>query len=202
MIEQEQRDRMRWEVYSEFWPDRLSGPWKVTVGFRLLSDRWEPVGIEVGEKDHLTAGMVGEPSHILTAALLRGVPLGYLVERGRRFLIGSARIVAECYDKDGDVENAEWAREWGRKYRTKREGRPRKYGDEHYREVAAIYSAAWRNGVPPTQAVQMAFADGTRGPSHATAARWVGEARKRGFLTATRHGKAGGDLPPVGEEDK
>jgi hypothetical protein len=56
-------------------------------------------------------------------------------------------------------------------------GRPRPVSssDEHLRKVAAVYMKASEK---PTRAVQDAF-----GPvSHSTAARWVGQARRRGFL--------------------
>jgi hypothetical protein len=57
--------------------------------------------------------------------------------------------------------------------------------DEHLREVARIYLGATGK---PTRAVEEEF-----GPiSHSTAARWVGEARRRGFLppaTNSRKGK-------------
>ncbi|MFF9688950.1 hypothetical protein [Streptomyces sp. NPDC014623] len=55
--------------------------------------------------------------------------------------------------------------------------RRRRITPEHLQEVAKIYEAAQRNGTPPTRAVQAHFA-----VSHSTAAKWVGAARKAGFL--------------------
>ena len=69
-------------------------------------------------------------------------------------------------------------------------GRPRMYDDRHYRNVAAIYASAWRGGVAPTQFVEKIY-----DVSHSTAARWVHECRKRGFLSTTDERRAGGVLP-------
>jgi hypothetical protein len=49
--------------------------------------------------------------------------------------------------------------------------------DENLREVATLYRAALENNDPPTLAVAAA-----KNVSRSTAARWVSEARKRGFL--------------------
>jgi hypothetical protein len=54
--------------------------------------------------------------------------------------------------------------------------------DEHLREVAKVYEQASEK---PTLAVEQAF-----GPiAHSTAARWVVEARRRGFLPPTTRGR-------------
>lgn len=55
--------------------------------------------------------------------------------------------------------------------------RRRKITPEHLQEVAKIYTAAQASDDPPTQAVRVRFA-----VSHSTAAKWVGAARRAGFL--------------------
>lgn len=68
-------------------------------------------------------------------------------------------------------------------------GRPRnRITDAHLAEVVKVYQAADEGGRPPTRAVANAF-----NTSHSTAARWVGQARKKGMLPpAVRDdGKAG-----------
>lgn len=140
------------------------------------------------------------PSPILTASKVRAIPIGEFITRGRRILAGSAEIVAKDYEKKGDLELAEWVREYGKRFKGASGGRPRMYGDDHYRRVAEIYSKAWRRGEPPTQAVE-------RHPdfaplSHSTAARWVRECRRRGFLAQTKKRIAGGVLPQDEKDEK
>ena len=61
----------------------------------------------------------------------------------------------------------------------------RKITNEHLREVAVVYQAAVRDGDPaPVRAVEREF-----GVARATAAGWVKQARRAGFLAATTQGK-------------
>jgi|SRR5665647_1061483 len=60
--------------------------------------------------------------------------------------------------------------------------------DDLLREVADVYRKAWAAGDPPTQAVASHFYK-----SHSTAARWVGLARKAGYL-GPADGSRGGEL--------
>lgn len=55
--------------------------------------------------------------------------------------------------------------------------------DKRLRAVAEAYCAADRDGLPPTRTVADRFA-----VPHSTAAKWVGHARKRGFLGETTGG--------------
>jgi transposase len=59
--------------------------------------------------------------------------------------------------------------------------------DAFSEEVAGVYRAAWESGENPTQAVAKHFEK-----PYSTAARWVGEARKRGFL-GPADGSRGGE---------
>jgi hypothetical protein len=189
----------RWqEVSSAFWPDELEGPWLVRLGWREVGGRKECVGMVLAQKEP-AYGDPYPPAPILTATKVRAVPVGDFIDRGRRMLAGSAETVAGLDEAEGQPEDAKRVREYGRRFEGKAGGRPRLYGEEHYRHVARVYSDAWRGGEPPTQAVE-------RHPdfepiSHSTAARWVRECRKRGFLGETEKRVAGGVLPPEQEEE-
>jgi hypothetical protein len=79
----------------------------------------------------------------------------------------------------------------------KRRGAPAKWGPEHYRNVADIYSYAWDNNLKPTRAVAQHW-----GVSQSSAANWVAKARELGFLDQTSRGKPGGIRTyPEGEEE-
>lgn len=62
--------------------------------------------------------------------------------------------------------------------------RRRKITPEHLQEVAKIYTAAQASDDPPTQTVKVHFA-----VSHSTAAKWVGAARKAGYLPPHESGE-------------
>jgi hypothetical protein len=66
----------------------------------------------------------------------------------------------------------------------------RGYPDDHYAQVADAYRRAFRRGESghrkPVEIIAAEF-----GVPRTTAARWVGEARRRGFLPPAQPGKAG-----------
>ena len=138
------------------------------------------------------------PAPILTAKKVRTIRIGDFIKRGRQWKAGSAAIVAGLYQEEGQTDAAERVQEYGGRFEAKAGGRPRLYGDDHYRKVARIYSEAWRRGEAPTQAVER-HPDFVPLP-YSTAARWVRECRKRGFLGETEKRVAGGVLPPEQEE--
>lgn len=73
---------------------------------------------------------------------------------------------------------------------------PVRITDDLLQDVADLYSAAYRDGRPPTKAVQEHF-----GGTHQRAARWVYLARKAGKLPPTTgQGKARGTRPRRNEE--
>lgn len=63
----------------------------------------------------------------------------------------------------------------------------RRMSDGFSEEIAGVYRAAWNAGENPTQAVARHY-----GKPYSTAARWVGEARKRGHL-GPADGSRGGE---------
>ena len=113
----------------------------------------------------------------ISARRLREVPVAECI----RIAITHAAIPITRH-ADGRVEFRMWdTGPLPERFELARDIRPRtaNTSDEHLREVAETYMAASEK---PTQAVEEAF-----GPiSHSTAARWVGEARRRGFLLPAR----------------
>ncbi len=67
-----------------------------------------------------------------------------------------------------------------------RTGRPERYPDSFYAQVADDYRAALARGLPPRKVLAEAH-----GVSRAAVARWVTIARARGYLAPTTPGKAG-----------
>lgn len=166
------------------WSDPATGSWSITLTWRRVSERYECVGFALNQPAPGTA--------YVTAALVRSVPVGRLIEETRRIAGSVAENLAAGYT-DADMTRGFEGIAAG--FKTPAGGRPRMYDDEHYRNVAAFYAAAWRGSAAPTK-----FVETTYGVSHSTAARWVHESRKRGFLGATDERRAGGVLPPDTEE--
>ncbi len=71
---------------------------------------------------------------------------------------------------------------------TMRTGRRNRITDEHLQAVVEVYRTADADGLPPTRTVSDRFE-----VPHSTAAKWVGHARKRGFLGAAVIGRTGGE---------
>jgi hypothetical protein len=82
------------------------------------------------------------------------------------------------------AERAEFYEQFAIGARQPRQGSP--LTDDNLRQVAELYRVAVEHGAPPTQTVadQMHVA-------RSTAARWVGAARKRGFLGPAVRGRGG-----------
>ena len=178
---------------SEFgWPDPIRGPWLVRVDWREIGGRMECVAFSIEEWDE------SEP-HIITAQMMRELPIGALIQHARQSEAGASAVVSDLYFAEGDRETAAQMRLAGRQFSTPKghgkTGRPHMYGKDHYQAVAAVYTAAWRDGESPTQAVRDAFT-----VSASTAARWVRECRSLGILGQTTQGKSGGILPDTKEE--
>lgn len=187
------RQPREWQEPSpEYWPDPLAGPWLVTIGWREIRGRWEPIGIKVEATE--PTGPIPLESHILTAKLVREIPVGDLVKSGRRKSQQVAEIVARSYEEQADPKTAQEVRDYGRRFEA-RAGRPPMLSDAHYRQVADVWINAWSSGESPTKTVQDHYH-----VSYPTAARWATESRRRGFLQAYAECKAGGVLPPEQKE--
>jgi hypothetical protein len=193
------RDPREWQETSfEYWPDPLSGPWLVTVGWREIRGRWEPIGIKVEATE--PRGPVDLESHILTAKLVQDIPVGALVKSGRHKLRAVAEMVAGYYEEEGNPKAAHEVRDYGRKFEA-RAGRPPVLSDDFYREVAEIWMEAWHLGNPTTKAVQEHYSR-SKWVSYPTASRWCTEARNRGFLPAYDQLRTGIVNPDKPKEDE
>ena len=176
-----------------------SGPWRIGIKWRESGGRFECVGFSIEESDDVDPS---EPPNIVTAQMLRAIPIGSLIKQARRREANESETIAEFLWDSGDWADteaeeerlhaaAEAARDEGRRFKVEATstsgGRRPMYDREHYHKVANIYYAAWRKGDPPTQAVAKHFT-----VSYSTAARWVRECRRRTVLSTTERGVAGG----------
>lgn len=190
-------------------PDPARGPWAVTPTLARFDDgRIECVGLTIewmpmapsretghwaDDPDTPTPWPPGEgpEPEPLTAVMLRQIPLGRIVNQARKELPAMIAIT--------DSMNRVVAEDLGEPPQRVRVGtvdivnrRRRRRDDEHFRLVAEIYRRARASGVKeerkaPTRAVADEFV-----VAKSTAAGWVHEARKRGFLPPTRRGRARG----------
>lgn len=147
------------------WTDVHERPWTTTLEWRLMpSGRYECVSFAISSD---------EGTDVITASLMRRVPLGWLVQKMRP---GPPQVA-------DDVSVTELGSASERQHRL---------GLSHYSQVARVYSRAWYAGDPPTKAVAETFE-----VPYSTAARWVrkcrfGEVR---LLGATDPGVPGGVGP-------
>lgn len=172
-------------------PSRVpAGTYVVTLDFAEVGGRLECVRFEIGAD-------VDEPNAPdpapLTASVLRGVPLGELIDqtlfehtkRLRRWAREAGPTGREARHLRDRVAAAEGS--LGRA-----PGRPPEYSDDHFKLVADAYTRAWKINRPPRQAVATQWQ-----VSPSTAAKWVARARKMGFLPPTKRGRPRGGQPPV-----
>jgi len=178
------------------WNDPSGRTWIVRLSWRVIAGRMECVGFSIEELYDPAGGALPQ---LITAKFIRNLPVGLFIQEQRKFHMRLAKMAVRMAEAKGAEAEAEMWRGQARQFDAQRpQGRPRMYGDDHYRRVAEVYMAAWLRGDNPTQAVERQFYT-----SHSTAARWVRECRKpqRGLLGPTRRGKAGGVLPPEEKED-
>jgi hypothetical protein len=108
----------------------------------------------------------------ITPTMVRSVKWGDMLDQ----VIDRATVKAEVHD-GGFTLLPLGPQPEGASVRRRKSGGRRRLDDDHYRQVAAVYRRAMNDG-DPVIAVQVDLG----AKSRATAARWVGEARKRGFL--------------------
>jgi len=162
-----------------------------------IGGRFECVRFSIEVDDKLGADIPPE-QRLVTAQLVRSIPVGSLIEETRQRTGRDAASIAEAYHSAGDIESAQQERELAEQFRARRaEGHRPRLGNDHYRAVAEVYASAWRSGSAPTQSIERYF-----DVPHSTAARWVQEARRRGFLGQTQERKPGGIEPPKPKEDE
>lgn len=198
---------------SVLWPDPDQGPWLVKVWWRAQHGVPTPVGLSLTSwtDDERASGphnLLPSPTDDVAlprvdGQLVRRLPVGELVETTRtalqgvltETLAGAVQHLVELQPAHRAVAEAR-LQNWTEQTQDLREAldsgrRGRDLGDDHYREVAAVYAQALQDGRPPTKAVQEHFT-----VEKSTAAKKVARARERGFLPKTTRGRVG----PVTEE--
>lgn len=168
------------------WP-KANGPYDVTLELEWIDGRWECTGVEVraaelnedlGTPRPRSAPPLIPPA-VVRSSVLRSLPLAKLL--GKHFV--GVKLGATTQDIDGTIYTFEQDYTAGPSAR--RPGRPRKYGPEHFAEVARVYREAYANRKTPTRAVARHFKT-----SQTAAAKWVSKCRELGLLPKTRRGKA------------
>lgn len=167
----------------------LSGDWAVPSRFTvstLVEGFQLDLLILIGDRGPQVASLRLEHPMLakgapITQGVLRKITIDRLVKRA----VLEARRPAEPFDRDPGLFGiaGEAAFAWGG--RQIRVGRGSRTEDDHLRRVAAIYTAAVRDGRAPVKAVEK---DLPCSRSHA--GRLVGQARKAGLLRATSPGRA------------
>jgi len=166
------------------WPNDAVGPWLVTVWSDLHDGMPRCVGIEVKSFKDITGDGDLDPAYEpreLTAAGLRAVPLGLMVRRAHS-------QAADAYARAAEAVPDRAAELLAVSARFDAAGPPRRYGAEHWREVAAVYSEAANRGAP-TEAVRRHFH-----LSKSAAAKQVARCREMGLLPPTSRGRIEGGV--------
>jgi len=148
-----------------------------------VEGRWVPVQITIGADPSAT-----EPDDapvIITAELIRSVPVGLLIEKVHQYRAAHLREELERPDVQQAQREIRQSLE-RRLAQAEREARQggRGLGPSHYAEVAEIYLEA--SGSPTTEVAKR------KNVSVSTAATWVSRARDMGLLDPTTKGRAGG----------
>ena len=165
-----------------WWDDPETGRrWIVLPHWQDIDGRAECIGLELrgystGRDDDPAAEwlpLAGDASPVLTASVLRRLPIATLLAQTR----DQNRVHASFSVDLDDDQQADAASLWS----------TTPPGEARYRLVAEIYKAADQRGMnrTPTKTVAVRF-----GISHSAAAKLVGRARERGFLPPTTKGKS------------
>lgn len=169
------------DEWSRRYPDREAGPYTVTLEIGIRDDG-RPVVISVrmeGDFDAATGQVAAVTAQVIRLPL-QSLVNEYLEEKRAGF------ATSDLTPATASLWTTETALAIRRTVERsqKATGRPR-LGDDTYRRVADVYTAALRQGLPPTKAVALA-----ERISQPTAATWVRRARERGFLPKTTRGRA------------
>jgi hypothetical protein len=170
------------------WPDQDAGPYLLTVGWRLMGERWECVSLAV---------TIAEEAQLrpLQTTDLRGLRLPAITAQGAVMLrLELAAEVEELRAQGRPQSRAEYREatlELRRASEALQAAQPRRVGrpatpDTELQRVSRIYAAAYRDHRPPTKAVAEEL-----GLSYSAAAKRVAHCRLAGFLGEAERGKAG-----------
>jgi hypothetical protein len=162
------------------WPDPQRGPWLIRVWLRSQHGVPTPVGFSMtswcdddpgvsGPHNMLPDGDADVALPHIDGRVVRGLPMGQIIEAAREqvrlWLIDDERGGQQYVRELSATQPARGAvaaarlQEWTEQTKDLRaaldSGRKgRDLGDDHYREVAAVYAEALQAGRPPTKAVQ------------------------------------------------
>lgn len=164
--------------YERLYPDRDTGPYLLRLTFAVIDERPEVVGIEMWGQEPPTADR-----HTQWEAV--AAPDGPLRITSTAIRLPLDRLAAEAFENLGihvPLEPRPLA-----KGPSSEVGRPPEYGDDHWRLVAGIYSAALRRGGHPTTTVAQHFK-----VSKSAAAKWVARCRAMELLPPATKGRAAG----------
>lgn len=183
------------------WPDEQTGPWWVHIWWRIQHGVPTPVGMslrswveeeetaDVGWHNNLPSANADAVLPRIDARLMRNLPTGALLAKGREQLAAMLRYDVDTrgWSQEGLDRLAKWRESIAVERAAVESGRRGRYlGDEHYRDVADAYASAVQEGRNPTAAVAEHFT-----VSKSAAAKKVARAREAGFLPATTKGRIG-----------
>lgn len=182
---------------------RLSDPQAVlgTVCWEdwVISVEWEVrAGVPTPTQLHIIGKAVANPPPSISSDLLRRMPLAQVLRESRAQIADGMRGYGESLAA-GLYEHAPAFKAYisaraealAEPFAAKRTA-GRDLGDEHYRQVAAVYKQAVVAGDNPTQAVALWLAgDAPETASKSTASKQVARARARAFLPPTTRGRVG-----------
>ena len=165
--------RIKIVAEQEIRPESVPGlPCRVVLRFANVDGRAACVNVEVGAE--FREGAAFEPQPITTSTL-RAVPLARLIEQTLRMAMRDLpKHLPEGPFLDKQMSALEAAQN------VRRPGRPPRYDEAHFAEVARVYREHG-GGRAPTKAVAEHF---TR--TRSTAATWVSRARALGLLEPVR----------------
>lgn len=195
------------------WPDPVRGPWALRLVFGSLGDRPGVVAVELyavdpdeikraARRSGGAGALSSNPWDTGWAGLPEMPAPEQITTSGVRLPL--AKMTAEYLASIGDVYREQATRgsaswrdvasrnlallERAERAQPKRRGpgRPPSYGVEFYKDVAAAYTKALREGRAPTLAV----ADELAGGSKSAASKWIAKARELRLLPPTVKGKA------------
>jgi hypothetical protein len=170
------------------WPDEKDGPFSLALYFGDINGRVELVGLELWAVEPFERVFFppGAAPRAITTEVVRDLKLGALVSDSLLELLQS-NVAAKNYPFLSDELTA-----WGQSISADRiaslsrsvGARGRHLGPDHYREVAASYTAAFAAHRSPLAEIAERW-----GVNKNTAARWVHVARnKHGLLPPTTPG--------------
>ncbi len=180
---------------SFLWPHPGKGPWVVTLWFAELDGRMECVGLDLRsfdtDRDGRPKGHPDRDLRRLTATTKRELPLAELIDKRLELYAEHLLDVSEHGSGQEQLAADKPLRALAATPRRNKPGRPPALGSDHFREVARVYSEAFKAGLknPTARVAEWGHV------SKSAAAKWVARARAMGLLPPTSRGRAAGSKP-------